>query len=263
MSASPATTIGIPMTLRSRFAAFAGAGVLVSFVAACVTTPNAALQSHKCDVPTPGTLGITASRIELVPGETLQMERPSVFVAPYLAPDTLPTACDVRWSVAGGATVSSTGFLTIARDAVPGSIVVVTAQVDTLEARQTVQVVDPAPNPLAATWTQADPPVCADGYRPSDAVVRELVFHKGRTFTVTRTPFESYRDYWGTYSYDVSTGRLELTVDGGNNRPVFQRAGLIARVSNGELILDGPVLISSSVSTGVCRTVFRRAGNPR
>lgn len=240
-------------------------GTLASglFVLACATTPNVSLHAGQCDIRSPGTLGITTSRIELVPGETLQLERPRLFVAPYLPPDTIPTGCEVRWSVNGGATISDAGLLTIAAGASPGSTVVVRAQVDTLVAQQNVQVVDPAPNPLAGTWTHSDPPTCEQGYRPSDAIVRELVFNRGRTFTVTRTPFESYRDYWGTYAYDVSSGRLTLTVENGNSRPGFQSAEMTARVVGGELTVDGPALIGASSGPPGCRTIFRRLGEAR
>lgn len=239
--------------------------VCVAFLAVlgCVTVPWPASSVSSCDILRPGTLGISATRIELAPGESVQLPKPAFFVAPYQAPDTLPTNCAVQWSVAGDATIGSTGLLTIARDASPGSTVVVSAQVDTLVARQNVLVVDPAPNPLAGTWTQSDPPACEQGYRPGDAIVRELVFNRGRTFTVTRTPFESYRDYWGTYAYDVPTGRLTLTVENGNSRPGFQSASMTARVVDGVLMIDGPALIGASSGSPGCRTLFRRPGDSR
>lgn len=231
---------------------------------ACASLPGPSVQARQCEIRSEGTLGIRASRIELAPGDTLQLGRPMFFVAPFLPPDTISTDCVVRWSVAGRGTISDAGLLTVARDASPGSTVVVSAQVDTLVAQQNVLIVDPAPNPLAATWTQTELPTCAQGSRPGDAIVRELVFHRGRTFTVTRTPFESYRDYWGTYTYDVSSGRLVLTVDGGNSLPEFRTATMIARVVNGELVLQGPALVGgSSASAEGCRTAFRRLGAPR
>lgn len=251
------------MRVKSVLPALAGTGVLISFAVACATTPSASLRAGQCDIRSPGTLGITTSRLELAPGETVQLERPKLFVAPYLSPDTIPAGCVVRWSVTTGATISDAGFLTIARDAAPGATVMVSAQVDTLVARQPVLVVDPAPNPLAGTWTQSEPPTCEQGYRPGDAIVRELVFNRGRTFTVTQTPFESYRDYWGTYTYDVATGRLTLAVENGNSRPGFQTAAMTARVVGGELTIDGPALIGASSGAPGCRTVFRRLGAPR
>lgn len=241
------------------------AGIMaLSFLAmACVSARGPAAHATPCVIRSEGSLGISASRVELAPGESLQLDRPKLFVAPYLPPDTISTGCAVRWSVAGEAAISETGLLTIARDASPGAIVVVTAQVDTLVARQNVQVVDPAPNPLAGTWTQSEPPKCEGWYQPGDAIVQELVFNRGRRFTVTRTPFESYRDYWGTYTYDVTTGRLTLTVENGNSRPGFQTAALTARVAESELTIDGPVLIGTSSGMPGCRTLFRRLGGPR
>src|SRR5687768_18549440 len=103
-------------------------------------------------------MGISAARIELAPGESVQLPKPMFFVAPYLPPDTLPTNCEVQWAVGHGATIAESGLLTIARDAQPGLTVLVSAQVDTHVARHNVLVIDPAPNPLAATWTQTDPP---------------------------------------------------------------------------------------------------------
>jgi len=230
---------------------------------ACATALNLPVRSAQCDIQSPGTLGIAPSAIELAPGETLQLERPRLFVAPYLPPDTIPAGCEVRWSVSGGATINHAGFLTIARDASPGSTLVVSAQVDTLTARQSVLVVDPAPNPLAGTWSQSEPPACAQGYRPDDAIVKELVFNRGGAFTVTRTPFESYRDYWGSYTYDVRSGRLTLTVESGNSRPVFQTAEMTARVADGDLTIEGPALIGAGSGELGCRAVFTRLGAPR
>lgn len=241
-----------------------GAGItaLCLFAVACVSARGPA-HATQCVIRSEGSLGISASRVELAPGEHLQLDRPMLFVAPFLPPDTIPTGCSVRWSVTGPATISNSGLLVVAADAAPGAAVLVSAQVGTLVARQSVQVVDPSPNPLAATWTQDEPPTCANGSRPGDAMVRELVFRRGRTFSVTRVPFESYRDYWGTYTYDVSTGRLELVVENGNNLPGFAKTAMTARVGGGELIIEGPALAGVASGTGGCRAVFKRLGDPR
>jgi hypothetical protein len=49
--------------------------------------------------------------------------------------------------------------------------------------------------------------------------VGELEFSGENRFSVTFNPFESYRDYWGTYSFDPATKRLTMTVEGGNFVP--------------------------------------------
>jgi hypothetical protein len=46
-----------------------------------------------------------------------------------------------------------------------------------------------------------------------------MVFEADGTFTVTWTPFELYKDYWGTYDYDLASGALSLQVEGGNYIP--------------------------------------------
>lgn len=235
--------------------------VLSLLSVACFSARGPAYATQ-CVVRGEGSLGISASRVELTPGENLQLDRPMLFIAPFLPPDTIPSGCDVRWSVTGSATISNSGLLAVARDASPGAMVLVSAQVDTLVARLNVQVVDPSPNPLAATWSQTAPSTCARGYQSGDAIVRELVFRRGKTFSVTRTPFESYRDYWGTYTYDVPTGQLTLTVENGNSLPGFQTAAMTALVVNGELTIHGPALSAGSGAPG-CRTVFRRLSDPR
>lgn len=236
---------------------------LASLAHACMPARPETRAANRCDIMLPGTLGISLSALELAPGETARMGKPMMYTVPHVPPDTLPAACGVRWSAEGGATITDDGELTITRDAAPGSIVVVRAHVDTLVAAQQILVVSPAPNPLAGQWTQDGPALCADGERPSGDIVRELQFRRGGTFSVTRVPFESYRDYWGTYTYEVSTGRLELVVENGNSLPGFTTTAMTARVVGAELIIEGPALAGASSGAGGCRAVFRRPGDPR
>lgn len=234
-------------------------------VVACVS-PRLHTQRHApCEVDETGSLAITTERLEMAPGEAMQLPRPRLFVAPHVPPDTIASSCAVRWSVDSGAAIDSDGRLTIARDARPGSMVGVLARVGTLSAVQEVHVVDPAPNPLAATWSQDTAPVCTSGYRPEDAIVRELIFRRGGTFSVTSMPFESYRDYWGTYTYDALTARLTLVVEDGNRRPIFRTTQLAARIVDGALHLDGTTLAGGFHPSTVsgCRSVFKRLGDPR
>jgi hypothetical protein len=49
--------------------------------------------------------------------------------------------------------------------------------------------------------------------------VGELEFTEDGRFAVTYRPFESYRDYWGRYQFDPSSGALKLTIEAGNYRP--------------------------------------------
>lgn len=49
--------------------------------------------------------------------------------------------------------------------------------------------------------------------------VGEIEFRADGSFAVTYQPFESYRDYWGSFTYDPATGALAMTVTGGNFTP--------------------------------------------
>jgi hypothetical protein len=51
------------------------------------------------------------------------------------------------------------------------------------------------------------------------ARVEELVFEASGSFRVTWFPFEVYVDYWGTYTFDVASGSLSMTITGGNYIP--------------------------------------------
>lgn len=257
------------MIVRTSIASVVGTVAFGLFALGCATTGGASRAASQCDMLMPGTLGIPGGRLELAPGESVQLERPMMFTFPYAPPDSIPANCAVRWTAGAGATINESGLLAIAGDAVPGSTVTVRAQVDaqvqSYVAEANVLVVDPAPNPLAGMWTQSEGPVCPDGYRPPDAVVRELIFRRGGTFAVTRVPFETFQDYWGTYSYDVSTGKLTLTANGGNNVPAHRSREFVARVEGNELRLEGGVLAGpvADMLDLRCSSVFRKAGAPR
>ena len=251
--------------MRNLISSVAGTAALGLFALGCATAGGPRHAANQCDMLMPGTLGIPGGRLELAPGERVQLERPMMFTFPYAPPDSIPAACAVRWSAGAGATINESGLLTVDADAVPGSRVSVRAQVESLVAEVNVQVVDPAPNPLAGTWSQSAGPACRDGYAPLEAVVRELIFRRGGTFAVTRVPFETFQDYWGTYSYDGSTGRLILNADGGNNVPANRSREFIARVAGDELRLEGAVLAGpvADMPDLRCTSVFRKAGAPR
>ncbi len=54
--------------------------------------------------------------------------------------------------------------------------------------------------------------------------IEELHFDADGSFSVTWIPFEVYKDYWGTYAYDLATGSISLSVAGGNYVPTDVRA---------------------------------------
>lgn len=51
------------------------------------------------------------------------------------------------------------------------------------------------------------------------AEVNELILKKDGNFSFTALPFETYKDYWGTYSVDSKHHMLNFIIKGGNNVP--------------------------------------------
>ena len=124
----------------------------------------------------------------------------------------LPMRCTTGWSVTGPATLSpDRTFVTIAPDAPPGSIVTVGYR-GAIEARFKVIARDEIV--LTGRYSQSGLEGCS-----SVPLVGELEFQPENRFSVTFLPFETYRDYWGTYSFDPATKQLRLTVEGGNFVP--------------------------------------------
>ena len=104
---------------------------------------------------------------------------------------------------------------------------------------------------LLGTWRQVETE-CA-GAEP----VRELIFEAGGHYSVTWLPFESYKDYWGAWTYNARTHVLTLTVENGNNIPTD-------RVMSGEVSLEahqltlGPISLGSPQQGARCTAPFRR-----
>lgn len=87
--------------------------------------------------------------------------------------------------------------------------------------------------------------------------VRELEIRADGSFSVTWRPFESYRDYWGSWSFDERTRRLELVMERGNNRPAdFMGRGRVT-FSEGRLDL-GEISLGSAYGREPCGAPFRR-----
>ena len=69
-------------------------------------------------------------------------------------------------------------------------------------------------------------PACEDsgscpgaGEMTPETPIQEVIFEADGRFSVTWTPFELYKDYWGTYQFDLGTGAITLTITGGNDVP--------------------------------------------
>jgi hypothetical protein len=153
----------------------------------------------------------------------------------YRLRQQLPEGCEFRWrmmSASGVELDSITGKLVIG-ELVPGGtrfstrlyvmdeVAAGRRDVGTFFGQADIGVVRAADYPLAGRWSQdgilscAEPSVIA----PPDAEsrIRELVFQPNGSFSLTWSPFGSYRDFWGRYV--VEADRIRLVVDGGNFVP--------------------------------------------
>lgn len=201
---------------------------------------------------------IGSEPLEMVPGETKVLPI-GTSEAPYAPLTPLPAACRVRWSVPplARATIDSKGRLHLTRYAKIGDKVVVTANVAGQSVFQEVHVIDPHPNPIAGSWTQEGTPQCT-GSAPTEPV-RELVIARDGRFTLTFTPFETYKDYWGTYTWDQATGALTMRAVGGNRIPRGIDLAGTARAANGRLTLRGVWLGQPEPGAPrTCTYTFRR-----
>lgn len=107
-------------------------------------------------------------------------------------------------------------------------------------------------NPLVGTWRQASDDC------PTESAVRELVFSGGGEFSVTWTPFEVYKDYWGTYEYNREDGAISLTVEGGNQVPEDIVAEGAAILTDDALRFEGLFFGTPRQAEGGCRAEFPR-----
>lgn len=149
----------------------------------------------------------------------------------------LPDECLGDWSIEGPATLAADHrSLTIRADAPPGSEIVLRFRVrgEPVVARLSVVARD------AVVLTGRRSQQAAEGCEAMEPV-RELEFSPDR-FAVTFMPFESYKDYWGTYSFEPLSGALRLTVTGGNSIPPGLDLEGHARIENGRLVLEGMFL---------------------
>lgn len=129
--------------------------------------------------------------------------------------DELPLKCTSGWSVTGPATLSADRkSVAIAPDAPAGSTITVRFAHDGKPVEARFKVVARDEVVLTGNWSQRSLEGCS-----AQEPVRELAFRPENRFAVTFLPFETYQDYWGTYAWNPDTGRLRLTLEGGNFVP--------------------------------------------
>jgi hypothetical protein len=174
-----------------------------------------------------------------------------------------PIEACTTWSAAGdpGATIDDGGLLTIAATVEPGTIVTVEANVEDgrriLETMVTVYA--PIDSPIVGFWRELEQTSCTSGdpVEPEPAI-EELIFRDTGDFSVTWLPFETYVDYWGTWTHDPRTGALDLLVTGGNWVPTDLDGTGIATVTDARLELAEMWLGSSNQGPhpAMCGQIF-------
>jgi hypothetical protein len=168
----------------------------------------------------------------------------------------VPIVANATWSVTptDGARIDpDTGILSIDSTTSSGSVFTVRAEIEggrhVVETR--VKIFTPETNPLIGYWREVAQLTCDTGAEvaPTKAIA-ELIFDPDGSFAVTWVPFESYKDYWGTYTFDLRQGTLELTITGGNTiLPDVDGEGRFMVVATG-LVLSVLWLGSPSLERG-------------
>lgn len=186
----------------------------------------------------------------LPPGASLVLQpwfttRPGVI-------EPVPAACLEGVALAGPATLEADGrTVKINADAAPGAAVQVEGRVGAASLTGRILVYLAEAQPLVGKWAQAEDACAEAGAEP----VRELIFHPDGTFSLTWTPFEIYKDYWGTYTFEA--GVLTLTPDGGNHIP--GDASLSGRVEvDSDALQLPPALFGSPPYGSACAAPFQR-----
>jgi hypothetical protein len=127
-----------------------------------------------------------------------------------------PADCISEWRVdpALGRLSADHRTLHVAADAKPGAELLISYEAGGRVVRRKMRVVGRDEIVLTGVRRQSSVEGCA-----LQAPVGELEFREDGTFAVTYMPFETYKDYWGRYQFDPSSGALKMIVEDGNYRP--------------------------------------------
>ena len=171
----------------------------------------------------------------------------------------VPLDCTSDWSVSNPALATldeDRTSLRIAPDAPPGATVTVSYRIKGESVAASLVVVAKDAFVITGRRGQRSAEGC-DGY----VRIGELEFTAGGGFSVTFRPFESYKDYWGSYRLDQATGALSLSVRGGNYQPPWLDLEGKARIADdGALLLENVYLGQPDgrppPQGGTCRYTF-------
>lgn len=112
-------------------------------------------------------------------------------------------------------------------------------------------------NPLVGTWRQISETPCGPSTArvPTDPV-RELKMDGSGNFSVTITPFEAYKDFWGTYTFDAASGAVQFSVVSGNKVPKGLKLSGRATSTTNELALNDISLWPPKDGVAICGAQF-------
>jgi hypothetical protein len=72
--------------------------------------------------------------------------------------------------------------------------------------------------------------------------IRELQF-SGTKLWVTYTPFEAYRDFWGSFNWDPETHGIRMTIEHANHAPEpFEGRGTLQFITPNQIRISGVTL---------------------
>jgi len=206
--------------------------------------------------------------VQLHPGDTYQF---SLAILSTYAPSQEVPAC-ATWKVepgGQGASISDTGLLKVDPKTPVSSKFVVTADIEQGRAQRQmdVYVFSEESQPLVGRWRQQSMFDCdTEKETKPEQIIQELEFRARGWFSVTWTPFEVYRDYWGSYTTAKDKGDLSLHIEGGNFVPEdFRGSGHYKLKDNKTLELTGIYLGHRNSSNAgrnkignKCRYIFAR-----
>jgi len=170
---------------------------------------------------------------------------------------TEPLDCTSEWQVSDPtlARISDDRLtLKVAEDARPGAELVISYRGGGKAVRRSVRIVGKDEKVLTGIRGQRSVEICA-----IPAKVGEIEFTENGQFSVTFQPFETYRDYWGSYDFDPATGAVSMKAEGGNYQPDgLDLEGTARFAPDGALVLEEVYLGQPSglPGAGPCRYIF-------
>lgn len=216
-------------------------------------------------------LRLGASDVQLRPGESHQFAL--AILSSYKPAEEVPACATWKVEPTGkGATISPEGLLKIDPTTPAGAKFVVSADIEHGRAQRQIAVLvyTDKTQPLVGLWKQTGRFGCGgkdQAIATATEAINELEFRADGWFSVTWQPFETYRDYWGSYTANNANGAISFRIEQGNYVPGdFRGAGKYKLKKDGTLELTGihlgdkrsPGQVETRASSKECRYLFTR-----